>query len=261
MNIANNIIKYKKLISGKHHRRKGRCKQGFMTVRHRGGGHKRLYRQIDFKRKENSTPGKIISIEYDPNRNAFISLVHYQNGKKTYILSPRGISIGDTILSGPKAPIILGNALPLTNIPVGTTIHNIETILRRGGQLVRAAGTVAKLIAKEGRFAVLRLPSSELRLIPSNCSATIGQVSNFQSNNKLFSKAGSKRWIGRRPEVRGIVMNAVDHPHGGGEGKSSIGRKNPKTPWGHCALGKKNRRIFRYSDTLILRRQLQKKNK
>lgn len=146
-----------------------------------------------------------------------------------------------------------------TNIPVGTTIHNIETILRRGGQLARAAGTVAKLIAKEGRFAVLRLPSRELRLIPSNCSATIGQVSNFQSNNKLFSKAGSKRWIGRRPEVRGIVMNAVDHPHGGGEGKSSIGRKKPMTPWGHCALGKKTRRIFRYSDTLILRRQRNKK--
>nr|YP_010453688.1 ribosomal protein L2 [Ephedra strobilacea]QXG18461.1 ribosomal protein L2 [Ephedra strobilacea]QXG18528.1 ribosomal protein L2 [Ephedra strobilacea] len=243
------------LTSGKHHRCKGRNKKGIITVRHRGGGHKRLYRQIDFRRKEKDIYGKIVTIEYDPNRNAHISLICYKNGKKSYILSPRGIMIGDTILSGPKASILIGNALPLTNIPVGTTIHNIETTHGKGGQVARAAGTIAKLIAKEGQSAVLKLPSGELRLIPYNCSATVGQVGNIRSNNKIFSKAGSKRWIGKRSEVRGIVMNAVDHPHGGGEGKSPIGRKTPITPWGHCTLGKKTRKMVRYSDTFILRRQ------
>nr|YP_001876618.1 ribosomal protein L2 [Welwitschia mirabilis]ABY26831.1 ribosomal protein L2 [Welwitschia mirabilis]AMA21082.1 ribosomal protein L2 [Welwitschia mirabilis] len=254
------VLRCKKLTSGKHHRCKGRNNKGIITVKHRGGGHKRRYRQIDFKRKEKDIPGKIVSIEYDPNRNACISLVHYRNGKKAYILSPRGIMLGNKVLSGPKSPILIGNALPLTNIPVGTTIHNIEATLGRGGQIARAAGTLAQLIAKEGRFASLRLPSGEVRLIPDNCSATIGQIGNTQSSNKTYGKAGSKRWVGRRPEVRGIAMNALDHPHGGGEGRSSIGRKKPATPWGHCALGKKTRRKFRYSDTFILRRRINQKN-
>nr|YP_009559543.1 ribosomal protein L2 [Diphasiastrum digitatum]AZU95340.1 ribosomal protein L2 [Diphasiastrum digitatum] len=235
--------------------RKGRNNRGIITSRHRGGGHKRLYRQIDFRRSKRGISGRIVTIEYDPNRNAYICLVHYEDGEKRYILHPRGVKIGDTIVSGPKAPISIGNALPLTNMPLGTTIHNIEITTRRGGQLVRAAGTVAKLIAKEGKLAASRLPSGEVRSISRNCLATIGRVSNIDDNNRTLGKAGSKRWLGKRPKVRGVVMNPVDHPHGGGEGRASIGRKKPLTPWGHAALGKRSRKSNKYSDTLILRRR------
>nr|YP_007474851.1 ribosomal protein L2 [Taxus mairei]AEX99476.1 ribosomal protein L2 [Taxus mairei]AEX99638.1 ribosomal protein L2 [Taxus mairei] len=246
----------KKLTSGKHRCGKGRNNRGIITSRHRGGGHKRLYRQIDFRRNEKNILGKIVRIESDPNRSAYICLVHYINGEKTYILHPRGVIIGDTILSGPKAPISMGNALPLsTNIPLGTTLHNVEIQVGKGGQLARAAGAVAELIAKEGQLTTLRLPSGEVRLIYENCSATIGQVGNVKWKNKALSKAGSKRWLGKRPEVRGVVMNAVDHPHGGGEGRSPIGRKKPLTPWGYSALGRKSRKINRYSDVSILRRR------
>nr|YP_009240131.1 ribosomal protein L2 [Sciadopitys verticillata]AMO00753.1 ribosomal protein L2 [Sciadopitys verticillata]BAK86732.1 ribosomal protein L2 [Sciadopitys verticillata]BAW34550.1 ribosomal protein L2 [Sciadopitys verticillata]BCK60719.1 ribosomal protein L2 [Sciadopitys verticillata] len=247
---------HKKLTSGQHHYAKGRNNRGIITTRHRGGGHKRLYRQIDFRRKEkNNILGKIVGIEYDPNRSADICLVLYRNGEQAYILHPRGVCMGDTIFSGPRAPISMGNALPLTEIPLGTSIHNIEIQVGKGGQLVRAAGAVAQLISKQGRLATLRLPSGEVRFISENCSATIGQVGNIHWKNKTLGKAGSKRWLGRRPEVRGVVMNPVDHPHGGGEGRSPIGRKKPVTPWGYSALGRKTRKRNRYSDTSILRRR------
>nr|YP_009113812.1 ribosomal protein L2 [Stangeria eriopus]AFR45458.1 ribosomal protein L2 [Stangeria eriopus]BAR93419.1 ribosomal protein L2 [Stangeria eriopus] len=245
----------KRLTSGQHHCGKGRNNRGIITARHRGGGHKRLYRQIDFRRNEKHTSGEIVTIEYDPNRSARICLVRYRNGEKSYILHPRGVMIGDTITSGPRAPISMGNAPPLTGVPLGTAIHNVEITLGKGGQLARAAGAVAELIAKEGRSTTLRLPSGEVRLISENCSATIGQVGNVNANNRTFGKAGSKRWLGKRPRVRGVVMNPVDHPHGGGEGRTPIGRKKPVTPWGYTALGKKSRKMNRYSDALILRRR------
>nr|YP_009512051.1 ribosomal protein L2 [Araucaria angustifolia]YP_009722060.1 ribosomal protein L2 [Araucaria araucana]YP_009722141.1 ribosomal protein L2 [Araucaria bidwillii]ATL58927.1 ribosomal protein L2 [Araucaria araucana]ATL59009.1 ribosomal protein L2 [Araucaria angustifolia]ATL59092.1 ribosomal protein L2 [Araucaria bidwillii]AXI97977.1 ribosomal protein L2 [Araucaria angustifolia] len=245
----------KKLTSGQHHCGKGRNNRGIITTRHRGGGHKRLYRKIDFRRNKKDISGEIVTIEYDPNRSADICLVHYRDGEKTYILHPRGAMIGDTIFSGPRAPISMGNALPLTNMPLGTAIHNVEIQVRKGGQLARAAGAVAELIAKEDGLATIRLPSGEVRLISENCSATIGQVGNVNSNNRALGKAGSKRWLGKRSEVRGVVMNPVDHPHGGGEGRAPIGRKKPVTPWGYSALGRKSRKRNRYSDTSILRRR------
>nr|YP_009308182.1 ribosomal protein L2 [Cycas panzhihuaensis]AOS53131.1 ribosomal protein L2 [Cycas panzhihuaensis] len=245
----------KKLTSGQHRCGKGRNSRGIITARHRGGGHKRLYRQIDFQRNEKSIFGEIVTIEYDPNRSAYICLVHYGDGEKKYILHPRGVIIGDTITSGPRAPISIGNALPLTDVPLGTAIHSIEITLGKGGQLARAAGAVAELIAKEGRSTTLRLPSGEIRLISENCSATIGQVGNVNANNGTLGKAGSKRWLGKRPRVRGVVMNPVDHPHGGGEGRTPIGRKKPVTPWGYAALGRKSRKNNKYSDASILRRR------
>nr|YP_010474718.1 ribosomal protein L2 [Corydalis petrophila]UVH69005.1 ribosomal protein L2 [Corydalis petrophila] len=246
----------KNLISGQRHCRKGRNARGIITARHRGGGHKRLYRTIDFRRNEKDISGRIVTIEYDPNRNAHICLIHYGDGEKRYILHPRGTRIGDTILSGTDVPISLGNALPLTDMPLGTAIHNIEITLGKGGQLARAAGTVAKLIAKEGKSATLRLPSGEVRLISKNCSATVGQVGNIGVRQKsLMRKAGSKRWLGKRPVVRGVVMNPVDHPHGGGEGRAPIGRKHPTTPWGYPALGRRSRKRNKYSDSFILRRR------
>nr|YP_009515150.1 ribosomal protein L2 [Isoetes cangae]YP_009515233.1 ribosomal protein L2 [Isoetes serracarajensis]AVH79977.1 ribosomal protein L2 [Isoetes cangae]AVH80060.1 ribosomal protein L2 [Isoetes cangae]AVH80143.1 ribosomal protein L2 [Isoetes serracarajensis] len=235
--------------------KKGRNNRGIITSRHRGGGHKRLYRQIDFRRNKRSISGRIVTIEYDPNRNAYICLVYYGDGKKRYILHPKGIKIGDTVVSGPKAPISIGNALPLTNMPLGTAVHNVEIAPGKGGQLARAAGAVAKLIAKEGRLATSRLPSGEVRLVSQNCLATIGQVGNVDANNRTLGKAGSKRWLGRRPEVRGIVMNPVDHPHGGGEGRAPIGREKPLTPWGRTALGKRSRKNNKYSDPSILHRR------
>nr|YP_010589208.1 ribosomal protein L2 [Isoetes australis]WAB47967.1 ribosomal protein L2 [Isoetes australis] len=235
--------------------KKGRNNRGIITSRHRGGGHKRLYRQIDFRRNKRSISGRIVTIEYDPNRNAYICLVHYGDGEKRYILHPKGIKIGDTVVSGPKAPISIGNALPLTNMPLGTAVHNVEIAPGKGGQLARAAGAVAKLIAKEGRLATSRLPSGEVRLVSQNCLATIGQVGNVDANNRTLGKAGSKRWLGRRPEVRGIVMNPVDHPHGGGEGRAPIGREKPLTPWGRTALGKRSRKKNKYSDPSILHRR------
>nr|YP_010475868.1 ribosomal protein L2 [Corydalis pseudoadoxa]UVH70155.1 ribosomal protein L2 [Corydalis pseudoadoxa] len=246
----------KNLISGQRHCGKGRNARGIITARHRGGGHKRLYRTIDFRRNEKDISGRIVTIEYDPNRNAHICLIHYGDGEKRYILHPRGTRIGDTILSGTDVPISLGNALPLTDMPLGTAIHNIEITLGKGGQLARAAGTVAKLIAKEGKSATLRLPSGEVRLISKNCSATVGQVGNIGVRQKsLMRKAGSKRWLGKRPVVRGVVMNPVDHPHGGGEGRAPIGRKHPTTPWGYPALGRRSRKRNKYSDSFILRRR------
>ncbi|TYI09266.1 hypothetical protein ES332_A09G060200v1 [Gossypium tomentosum] len=237
------------LIYGQHRCGKGRNARGIITARHRGGGHKRLYRKIDFRRNEKDIYGRIVTIEYDPNRNAYICLIHYGDGA----------IIGDTIVSGTEVPIKMGNALPLkstsTDMPLGTAIHNIEITLGRGGQLARAAGAVAKLIAKEGKSATLKLPSGEVRLISKNCSATVGQVGNVGVNQKSLGRAGSKCWLGKRPVVRGVVMNPVDHPHGGGEGRAPIGRKKPATPWGYPALGRRSRKRNKYSDNLILRRR------
>nr|YP_009514355.1 ribosomal protein L2 [Macrosolen cochinchinensis]AXB38622.1 ribosomal protein L2 [Macrosolen cochinchinensis] len=240
------------LIYGQHRCGKGRNARGIITAGHRGGGHKRLYRKIDFRRNEKDIYGRIVTIEYDPNRNAYICLIHYGDGEKRYILHPRGAIIGETIVSGTEVPIKMGNALPLTDMPLGTAIHNIEITLGKGGQLARAAGAVAKLIAKEGKSATLKLPSGEVRLISQNCSATVGQVGERRELNPR-GKAGYKRWLGKRPGVRGVVMNPVDHPHGGGEGRSPIGRKKPTTPWGYPALGRKNRKKNKYSDNLIIR--------
>nr|YP_010006733.1 ribosomal protein L2 [Passiflora cerradensis]QNR05500.1 ribosomal protein L2 [Passiflora cerradensis] len=245
----------KNLMYGQHRCGKGRNARGIITARHRGGGHKRLYRQIDFLRNEKDIYGRIVTIEYDPNRNAYICLIHYGDGEKKYILHPRGARIGDTIISGTRVPIKMGNALPLTGIPLGTAIHNIEITLGKGGQLARAAGVVAKLIAKEGKSATLKLPSGEVRLISQNGSATVGQVGNVGMKLKSLGRAGSKCWLGKRPVVRGVVMNPVDHPHGGGVGKSPIGRKEPATPWGYPALGRRSRKRNKYSDNLILHRR------
>nr|YP_009538932.1 ribosomal protein L2 [Caragana rosea var. rosea]ATQ37570.1 ribosomal protein L2 [Caragana rosea var. rosea]WFG49813.1 ribosomal protein L2 [Caragana rosea]WFG49890.1 ribosomal protein L2 [Caragana rosea] len=256
-----------RLISGQHRCGKGRNARGIITAGHRGGGHKRLYRKIDFRRNDKDIYGRIVTIEYDPNRNAYICLIHYGDGEKRYILHPRGAIIGDTIVDGTEVPIKMGNALPLrvlidekeestsTDMPLGTAIHNIEITLGKGGQLARAAGAVAKLIAKEGKSATIKLPSGEVRLISKNCSATVGQVGNVGVNQKSLGRAGAKCWLGRRPVVRGVVMNPVDHPHGGGEGRAPIGRKKPVTPWGYPALGRRSRKRNKYSDNLILRRR------
>nr|YP_009425238.1 ribosomal protein L2 [Asplenium pekinense]ASU93869.1 ribosomal protein L2 [Asplenium pekinense] len=235
--------------------RNGRNNTGIITSKHRGGGHKRLRRKVDFQRNKLNISGRVASIEYDPNRNAFICLLIYIDGDKKYILHPRGIGVGDIVTSSSDASISIGNALPLTKIPLGTIIHNVELKSGKGGQPVRAAGTAAKVIAKEGQFTTLRLPSNEIRLISQRCLASIGRVGNIDANNRELGKAGSKRWLGKRPKVRGSAMNPVDHPHGGGEGKTSIGRKRPSTPWGHVALGKRTRRKRRYSNPFILRRR------
>ncbi|NJO42948.1 MAG: 50S ribosomal protein L2 [Cyanobacteria bacterium CRU_2_1] len=237
------------------HRPKGRNNRGVVTCRHRGGGHKRLYRIIDFRRNKPNVPAKVVSIEYDPNRNARIALLHYQDGEKRYILHPANLQVGATVISGPDAPFEVGNALPLSNMPLGTTVHNVELVPGKGGQIVRAAGTSAQVVAKEGNFVTLRLPSTEVRLIRRECYATIGQVGNADIRNTSFGKAGRKRWKGRRPEVRGSVMNPVDHPHGGGEGRAPIGRSGPVTPWGKPALGMKTRKKKKLSNALIVRRR------
>lgn len=215
---------------------------GKVTVRHRGGGHKRLYRIIDFKRDKIGIPARVAAIEYDPNRSARIALLHYADGEKRYILAPLGLKVGDSILSGPEAEVRVGNALPLDKIPLGTMVHNVELYPGRGGQLVRAAGTAAQLLAKEGNYAHLRLPSGEVRLVRRECMATIGQVGNVEHGNIKLGKAGRSRWLGRRPHVRGSAMTPRDHPHGGGEGKCPIGMPSPKSPWGKPTLGKKTRR-------------------
>ncbi|SHF09589.1 LSU ribosomal protein L2P [Caldanaerobius fijiensis DSM 17918] len=233
----------------------GRNVYGRITVRHRGGGHKRLYRIIDFKRDKDGIPAKVASIEYDPNRTAYIALLHYADGEKRYIIAPYGLQVGDTVMSGENAEIKIGNALPLKNIPVGTIVHNIELVPGKGGQLVRAAGAAAQLIAKEGDYAQLRLPSSEVRMVRLECKATIGQVSNLDHENITLGKAGRSRWLGIRPTVRGSAMNPVDHPHGGGEGKAPIGRPSPVTPWGKPTLGYKTRKKNKPSDKYIVRRR------
>jgi large subunit ribosomal protein L2 len=220
----------------------GRNNQGRITVRHRGGGHKQRYRIIDFKRDKHGIPGKISSVEYDPNRTARIALVTYADGEKRYILAPFGLKVGDGVMSGPNADIRVGNALPIYRIPLGTQIHNIELQPGRGGQLVRSAGTAAQVLAKEGAYAQIRMPSGEVRLINQNCLATIGQVGNLDHSNIVTGKAGRKRWLGIRPTVRGSAMDPNSHPHGGGEGRTSIGMPGPKTPWGKPALGAKTRK-------------------
>lgn len=237
------------------HRSKGRNNRGVITCRHRGGGHKRLYRVIDFRRDKRSVPAKVASIEYDPNRNARIALLHYLDGEKRYILHPNNLAVGTVIQSGPDSPIEIGNALPLANIPLGTSVHNVELVPGKGGQIVRAAGASAQVVAKEGDFVLVKLPSGEVRRIRRDCYATIGQVGNADVRNTSFGKAGRKRWKGRRPEVRGSVMNPVDHPHGGGEGRAPIGRSGPVTPWGKPALGYKTRKKKKQSDSLIVRRR------
>ena len=231
----------------------GRNNQGRITSRHRGGGVKRRYRIIDFKRNKFGVPAKVFSIEYDPNRSARIALLHYVDGEKRYILAPNGLKVGDRVMSGPEAEIRVGNALPLKNIPTGTVIHNLELQPGRGGQLVRSAGGAAQLMAKEGNYAQVRLPSGEQRLIHINCIATIGQVGNLDHENVSIGKAGRSRLMGRRPHVRGSVMNPVDHPHGGGEGRAPIGGQ-PQTPWGKPAMGYRTRHNKR-TDKFIVRRR------
>ena len=231
----------------------GRSSSGRMTIRHRGGGHKRRYRIIDFKRNKDGIPARVASIEYDPNRSANIALLHYADGEKRYILASMGLKVGDTVLSGQGAEIKPGNALPLKDIPLGTQIHNIELNIGHGGQIVRSAGNYAQLMAKEGRYAQIKLPSGEVRLIPLECKATIGQVGNLGHMGISLGKAGRGRWKGRRPRVRGVAMNPVDHPHGGGEGKSSGGR-HPVTPWGVPTKGYKTR-VKKASDKLIVKRR------
>ena len=247
--------KVQKSLLSKNIRKKGRNNRGIITSRHRGGGHKRLYRKIDFKRTKTTVSALVKEISYDPNRTAPIALLHYQDGEKKYILHPLELKIGDWTASNPEAPITTGNTLPLRNIPLGTQVHNIELTPGKGGQLARSAGTSAQIIAKEDNFVTLRLPSNEIRLISKNCWATIGQIANINHNNIIYRKAGRKRWLGRRPSVRGVAMNAVDHPHGGGEGRAPIGRPHPVTPWGKATLGHRTRKINKYSDSLILRRR------
>ena len=233
----------------------GRNQQGKLTVRHRGGGHKRLYRIIDFKRTKDGIPARVATIEYDPNRSARIALLNYADGEKRYILAPNGLKVGDVVESGAEADIKPGNALPLKNIPLGTVIHAVELKIRKGAQLVRSAGTSAQLMAKEGDYALLRMPSGEIRRVHINCRATIGQVGNLEHENITIGKAGRSRWLGRRPETRGIAMNPNDHPHGGGEGRSPVGRKSPMTKWGKIAMGKKTRRKKKASNRLIVHRR------
>ena len=236
-----------------HNKSGGRNVHGRITLRHRGGGHKRHYRIIDFKRDKNGIPAKVAAIEYDPNRSSRIALLHYADGEKRYILAPVGLKVDDTIESGPDADIKPGNNLPLSHIPLGTHIHNIELRLGKGGQIVRSAGTYAQLMAKENRYALIKLPSGEVRMVLLNCKATIGQLSNVIHENISLGKAGRKRWLGRRPKVRGVAMNPVDHPMGGGEGRSSGGR-HPCSPWGWPTKGFKTR-PKRKSDRLIVKKR------
>ena len=233
----------------------GRNNQGKITVRHRGGGAKKKYRVVDFKRRKDGIPATVIGIEYDPNRTANIALISYADGEKAYILAPVGLTDGMKVMNGPEAEVRVGNCLPLANIPVGTQVHNIELYAGKGGQLVRSAGMSAQLMAKEGKYATLRLPSGEMRMVPLNCRATVGVVGNADHNLVKVGKAGRKRHMGIRPTVRGSVMNPNDHPHGGGEGKCGIGRPGPSTPWGKPALGLKTRKKNKQSNKLIVRRR------
>lgn len=243
--MSNKLLK----ILAKH---SGRNNQGKITVRHQGGRQKRFWRQIDFKRKKYHIPAKVVSLEYDPNRTANIALIVYQDGEKRFILAPQGLKIGDQVISGPKAEIKIGNALPLKRIPIGTVIHNIELRPGKGGQIVRGAGTAAIVQAKEENFAQIKLPSLELRRVSLDCYATVGQLSNLNLKNRQLGKAGRKRHMGIRPTVRGVAQNPDSHPHGGGEGRSGIGMPSPKSPWGKPTLGKKTRKRSKYSDKLII---------
>ncbi len=243
-----------KSLTEKLSKKGGRNNQGRLTVRHQGGGHKRKYRIIDFKRNKDGIAGRVATIEYDPNRSANIALIHYIDGEKRYILAPKGLKVDMQVMAGPEADIKVGNALPLSNIPVGTLIHNIELKPGKGGQLVRAAGTSAQLLGKDGKYAIVRLLSGETRMILATCRATVGAVGNEEHELVNIGKAGRSRWLGKRPTVRGSVMNPVDHPHGGGEGRAPIGRSGPLTPWGKPALGYKTRKKNKASDKYIVRR-------
>ena len=236
-------------------RKAGRNNTGKMTVRHQGGGHKRQYRIIDFNRNKDHIPAKVATIEYDANRNARIALINYVDGEKRYIIAPLGLQVGDVVVSGPEADIKIGNCLPLKNIPLGTTVHNVEMKIGKGGQMARSAGASAQLMAKEGDYALLRLPSGEIRKVHINCRATIGQVGNLDAENICIGKAGRSRWLGVRPANRGVVMNPNDHPHGGVEGHSPVGSKRPVTPWGKCAFGTRTRKEKKASTKLILKRR------
>ncbi len=233
----------------------GRNNQGKITTRHQGGGHKRQYRLIDFKRDKDGIPGRVATIEYDPNRSARIALIHYVDGEKRYILAPNGLKVGDNVVSGSDADIKPGNALPLVNIPVGTVVHNVELHPGKGGQMARAAGAEAQLLGKEGDYVTLRLASGEVRMVRKECRATVGQVGNLDHENVNVGKAGRSRWKGIRPTVRGVVMNPNDHPHGGGEGRAPVGRKSPMSPWGKPTLGKKTRKKNHTTDKYIVRRR------
>ena len=252
--VLSKVAPEKSLLAPKN-KRSGRNSYGRITVRHRGGGNRRKYRLVDFKRQKFGVEATVKTLEYDPNRTAHIALIEYTDGTKSYILAPVGLKVGDKVVSGPDADIKVGNALPLVNIPVGTFIHNVELYPGKGAQLARSAGNMAQLMAKENKLALLRLPSGELRNVPETCMATIGQVSNIDHANVKIGKAGRKRNMGWRPTVRGSVMNPNDHPHGGGEGKSPVGRPGPVTPWGKPALGYKTRKTHKSSDKLIIKRR------
>jgi large subunit ribosomal protein L2 len=236
------------------HKQAGRNFRGKVTVRHQGGGHKRRYRVIDFRRDKPGVPGRVSTIEYDPNRSARIALVVYADGDKRYIPAPLGLKVGDVVMSGPQAEVRVGNAMPIANIPVGSTIHNVELQVGRGGQIARAAGTSAQVLAKEGRYAQVRMPSGEVRLVSVDCTATIGQVGNTEHGNIVLGKAGRKRWMGIRPTVRGTAMDPNSHPHGGGEGRSPVGMPGPKSPWGKPTLGYKTRRNKTTNKWIVRRR-------
>jgi large subunit ribosomal protein L2 len=237
------------------HNQKGRNNRGVITSRHRGGGHKQLYRAVDFRRNKFNVPAKVAAIEYDPHRNARIALLFYKDGEKSYILAPAGLAVGMTVIAGNEAPFEIGNAMSLGRVPLGTDVHNIELIAGKGGQMVRSAGAAAQVVAKEGDYVTLRLPSKEMRMVRKECFATIGRVGNAEVRNLKLGKAGRTRHLGRRPHVRGSVMNPCDHPHGGGEGRAPIGRSGPRTPWGKPALGVKTRRRNKASNRLIVRRR------
>jgi large subunit ribosomal protein L2 len=233
----------------------GRNNQGKLTVRHQGGGHKRQYRIIDFRRTKDGIPGRVATIEYDPNRSANIALINYNDGEKRYIIAPNGLKVGDVIESGTEADIKVGNALPLKNIPIGTTIHNIELKPGKGGQMARSAGASAQLLGRDEQYAIIRLTSGEIRKVQEACRATVGQVGNLDHELITIGKAGRSRWLGKRPTVRGSVMNPVDHPHGGGEGRAPIGRKSPMSPWGKPTLGAKTRNNKKESSKYIIRKR------
>ena len=247
--------KPEKSLLAKISQKGGRNNTGKMTVRHQGGGHKRQYRIIDFKRTKDNIPAKVATLEYDPNRSSRIALLNYADGEKRYILAPNGLKVGDVVFSGPESDIKPGNCLPLANIPDGTQIHNIELKIGKGGQIVRSAGTSAQLMGKDNGYAILRLPSGEMRRVRQECRATVGVVGNADHSNLVIGKAGRHRWMGVRPGNRGVVMNPCDHPHGGGEGKSPVGRKHPVTPWGKPAHGVKTRDKKKASNSLIIKRR------
>jgi large subunit ribosomal protein L2 len=246
--------KPEKSLTKNKHAKEGRNNRGVVTSRHRGGGHKQLYRTVDFRRDKRDIPAKVAAIEYDPHRNARLALLFYRDGEKRYIIAPANLQVGTTIIAGENAPFEIGNALPLGRIPLGTDIHNVELVSGRGGQMVRAAGGFAQVVAKEGDYVTIRLPSKEVRMVRKECYATIGKVGNADDRNQKLGKAGRTRHLGQRPHVRGSVMNPVDHPHGGGEGRAPIGRPGPMTPWGKPALGKKTRNKKKRSSKLIVRR-------